>query len=196
MWRSGRVRRRPGEGKKAVTDDRTTSAVTTIEHPADDDLEAIWSRSLAVIEETVTPQQRAFVRLSTLDGVVGDTALLSVPNEFAKDVIEQRLRSAEDDGDVLSRDREEVTEPRGTQVVDGDRRLAPVVAEHHARVQRTLLARQRVRAARQHRSRAVRGARGERALAPVVDRGDLQPCDDMARVEPRRIGPPWRDAPP
>jgi chromosomal replication initiator protein len=52
----------------------------------------IWSRSLAVLEETVTPQQRAFVRLSTLDGVVGDTALLSVPNEFAKDIIEQRLR--------------------------------------------------------------------------------------------------------
>ncbi|HEX6920957.1 MAG TPA: chromosomal replication initiator protein DnaA [Actinomycetes bacterium] len=56
------------------------------------DLSQVWSRSLAVIEDTVTPQQRAFVRLSTLDGVVGDTALLSVPNEFAKDVIEQRLR--------------------------------------------------------------------------------------------------------
>jgi chromosomal replication initiator protein len=56
------------------------------------DLAEVWARSLAVIEDTVTPQQRAFVRLSSLDGVVGGTALLSVPNEFAKDVIEQRLR--------------------------------------------------------------------------------------------------------
>jgi chromosomal replication initiator protein len=56
------------------------------------DLALVWSRSLEAIEDTVTAQQRAFIRLSTLDGVVGDTALLSVPNEFAKDIIEQRLR--------------------------------------------------------------------------------------------------------
>jgi chromosomal replication initiator protein len=66
-----------------VTDDTDVDRV---------DLAQVWSRSLAVIEDTVTPQQRAFVRLTTLDGVVGDTALLSVPNEFAKDIVEQRLR--------------------------------------------------------------------------------------------------------
>jgi chromosomal replication initiator protein len=60
--------------------------------PAEVDLAAVWERSLAVLEESLSPQQRAFVRLSSLDGVVGGTALLSVPNEFAKDVIEQRLR--------------------------------------------------------------------------------------------------------
>jgi chromosomal replication initiator protein len=59
---------------------------------AEVDLQDVWARSLAVLEDTVSPQQRAFVRLSSLDGVVGETALLSVPNEFAKDVIEQRLR--------------------------------------------------------------------------------------------------------
>ena len=42
--------------------------------------------------ETVTQQQRAFIRLSRLDGVVGETALVSVPHQFAKDVIEARLR--------------------------------------------------------------------------------------------------------
>ncbi|HEU4911974.1 MAG TPA: chromosomal replication initiator protein DnaA [Actinomycetes bacterium] len=47
---------------------------------------------MGVLEDTVTPQQRAFIRLSRLDGVVGETALLSVPHQFAKDVIEQRLR--------------------------------------------------------------------------------------------------------
>ena len=52
----------------------------------------VWERALAVLEDTVTPQQRAFIRLSRLDGVVGDTALLSVPHQFAKDVIEARLR--------------------------------------------------------------------------------------------------------
>jgi len=56
------------------------------------DLVAAWSRGRAVLEDTVTPQQRAFIGLSRLDGIVGDTALLSVPHQFAKDVIEQRLR--------------------------------------------------------------------------------------------------------
>ena len=57
------------------------------------DTAAVWSRTLEAIDATVTPQQRAFVRLSTLDGVVGETALLSVPHEYAKDIIEQQLRA-------------------------------------------------------------------------------------------------------
>jgi chromosomal replication initiator protein len=56
------------------------------------DLPAVWQRCLVGIEGQVSPQQRAFVRLSTLDGVVGETALLSVPSDFAKEIIEQRLR--------------------------------------------------------------------------------------------------------
>ena len=40
------------------------------------DLAAAWSRTLTVLEDTVTPQQRAFIGLSRLDGIVGDTALL------------------------------------------------------------------------------------------------------------------------
>ncbi|HEX6936083.1 MAG TPA: chromosomal replication initiator protein DnaA [Actinomycetes bacterium] len=55
-------------------------------------LNEAWARARAVLEDTVTPQQRAFIGLSRLDGVVGETALLSVPHQFAKDVIEQRLR--------------------------------------------------------------------------------------------------------
>ena len=58
----------------------------------DDDWAQVWERALGVLEETVTQQQRAFIRLSRLDGVVGETALLSVPHQFAKDVIEARLR--------------------------------------------------------------------------------------------------------
>ncbi|MGH8970270.1 MAG: chromosomal replication initiator protein DnaA [Actinomycetes bacterium] len=52
----------------------------------------MWRRSMSTIAETVGPQQRAFVSLTRLDGVVGDTALLAVPNEFAKEIVEQRLR--------------------------------------------------------------------------------------------------------
>jgi chromosomal replication initiator protein len=54
--------------------------------------ELAWARVRERLEETVSPQHRAFIGLSRLDGVVGDTALLSVPHQFAKDVIEQRLR--------------------------------------------------------------------------------------------------------
>ncbi|MGZ4589242.1 MAG: chromosomal replication initiator protein DnaA [Actinomycetes bacterium] len=88
------------ERAEVVTDDSVTDTTDSAAAHAGgaapgadrQDLQDVWSRSLAVLEDTVTPQQRAFVRLSTLDGVVGDTALLSVPNEFAKDIIEQRLR--------------------------------------------------------------------------------------------------------
>jgi chromosomal replication initiator protein len=55
-------------------------------------LDGAWTRARAALEESVSPQHRAFIGLSRLDGVVGDTALLSVPHQFAKDVIEQRLR--------------------------------------------------------------------------------------------------------
>ena len=57
------------------------------------DLHAVWLRLLGGLSETdTTAQQRAFAKLTTLDGLVGDTALLSVPNEFAKDTIETRMR--------------------------------------------------------------------------------------------------------
>jgi chromosomal replication initiator protein len=53
---------------------------------------SVWDRARAVLEQSVTPQQRAFIGLSRLDGVVGETALLSVPHHFAKEIIEARLR--------------------------------------------------------------------------------------------------------
>src|SRR5687768_12707289 len=67
--------------------DATPDADAVAEQP-----ELAWSRVRAQLEETISPQHRAFIGLSRLDGVVGDTALLSVPHQFAKDVIEQRLR--------------------------------------------------------------------------------------------------------
>jgi chromosomal replication initiator protein len=78
-----------------VTDETATDLTRSSDVPSADGsaaLDEAWSRTLAVLEDTVTPQQRAFIGLSRLDGVVGETALLSVPHQFAKDVIEQRLR--------------------------------------------------------------------------------------------------------
>ena len=40
----------------------------------------------------MTPQQRAWLRTTRPLGLVEDTALVAVPNEFAKDVLETRLR--------------------------------------------------------------------------------------------------------
>ena len=77
-----------GEGDR-VTDDIATEVADRTLDPA---LDSAWTRARAALEESVSPQHRAFIGLSRLDGVVGDTALLSVPHQFAKDVIEQRLR--------------------------------------------------------------------------------------------------------
>ncbi len=72
-------------------DGLTESPVPGAESAAD--WAPVWARALGVLEQTVTQQQeRALVRLSRLDGVVGETALLSVPHHYAKDVIEARLR--------------------------------------------------------------------------------------------------------
>jgi chromosomal replication initiator protein len=74
-----------------------TDHLTVEGTPGSDDhdpaaLSEVWLRTLAAIDDAVTSQERAFVRLCTLDGVVGETALLSVPHEYAKDIVEQRLR--------------------------------------------------------------------------------------------------------
>ena len=86
------VRARPPgptrEGDR-VTDDIATEVADRTLDPA---LDSAWTRARAALEESVSPQHRAFIGLSRLDAVVGDTALLSVPHQFAKDVIEQRLR--------------------------------------------------------------------------------------------------------
>ena len=57
------------------------------------DLAAVW---LAATEELTgeigSAQQRAYLRLTRLRAIVEDTALLSVPDAFTRDVIESRLR--------------------------------------------------------------------------------------------------------
>ncbi len=63
--------------------------------PADGsaDLADVWDSVLASLDDdSVSSQHRAFIRLTRPVGLVGDTALLAAPNDFAKDVLETRLR--------------------------------------------------------------------------------------------------------
>jgi chromosomal replication initiator protein len=59
------------------------------------DLGKVWaSATEELADEIVSPQQRAYLRLTRLRAIVEDTALLSVPDAFSRDVIESRLRSS------------------------------------------------------------------------------------------------------
>jgi len=56
-------------------------------------LDVLWAHAIeALADSAVTPQQRAWLRTTRPLGLVEDTALVAVPNEFAKDVLETRLR--------------------------------------------------------------------------------------------------------
>ncbi|MFG1607109.1 chromosomal replication initiator protein DnaA [Actinoplanes sp. NPDC049265] len=59
------------------------------------DLSRLWDAAVAELaDEIVSAQQRAYLRLTRLRAIVDDTALLSVPDAFTRDVIESRLRPA------------------------------------------------------------------------------------------------------
>ena len=59
------------------------------------DLAAVWAATTdELADEIVSAQQRAYLRLTRLRAIVEDTALLSVPDAFTRDVIESRLRPA------------------------------------------------------------------------------------------------------
>jgi chromosomal replication initiator protein len=59
-----------------------------------DQLGPVWTRALvALADGTLSPQHRAFLRLTRPMALVGDTVLIAAPNDFARDVIENRLRA-------------------------------------------------------------------------------------------------------
>ncbi|MFV2017507.1 chromosomal replication initiator protein DnaA [Micromonospora sp. LOL_023] len=59
------------------------------------DLGAVWlATTEELADEIVSAQQRAYLRLTRLRAIVEETALLSVPDAFTRDVIESRLRPA------------------------------------------------------------------------------------------------------
>ncbi|WP_226346795.1 chromosomal replication initiator protein DnaA [Agilicoccus flavus] len=89
-----------------------------------DDLTAIWKTTLQRLNEAgITASQRAFVGQATLIGIHEGTAIIGVPDEFTRDIVETRVRSAL--VDVLS-------EHAGTDVrlaVTVDPSIRPAAAE-------------------------------------------------------------------
>jgi chromosomal replication initiator protein len=58
-----------------------------------EDFSLIWRRALDALDASgVTPQHRAFVRLTRLVGLLDGTALLAAPNDLTKEFLEQRMR--------------------------------------------------------------------------------------------------------
>jgi chromosomal replication initiator protein len=71
------------------------------------DLSKIWHATVAALGDAgLTAQQRAFLRLAKLVGLIDSTALVAVPNEYTKEVLEQRLQAQVIDalGHQLARD--------------------------------------------------------------------------------------------
>ena len=60
------------------------------------ELAALWARTLERLagQSEVTPQFQAWLSLTRPIALVEDTAVLAAPHEFAKDVLESRLRPA------------------------------------------------------------------------------------------------------
>ncbi|MFL6138945.1 MAG: chromosomal replication initiator protein DnaA [Frankiaceae bacterium] len=52
----------------------------------------VWARALIGLADGIQPQHRAFMALTRPVALVEDTALLAAPNDFAKDVLDSRLR--------------------------------------------------------------------------------------------------------
>ncbi len=71
--------------------------MTEVEHGQDQQapraLDDVWHRAVASLADgALSPQHRAWVALTRPLGLVEDTALLAAPNDFAKEVLESRLR--------------------------------------------------------------------------------------------------------
>src|SRR3954452_19728787 len=57
------------------------------------DLEAVWTRAIADLGDDVLPaQHRAWIRLTKPLALVQDTAVLATPNDFAREVLDTKLR--------------------------------------------------------------------------------------------------------
>jgi chromosomal replication initiator protein len=77
---------------ETVLERRRRDATVTM---PEDGFTAVWNRALEALDAAgVTPQQKAFVRLTRPLGLLDGTALLAAPNDLTKEVLEQRMREA------------------------------------------------------------------------------------------------------
>ncbi|GAA4394503.1 chromosomal replication initiator protein DnaA [Ornithinibacter aureus] len=95
---------------------------------ADATMVHLWRTTLEVLDSDGIPvQQRAFLSLAKLVGLIDDTVLIAVPNDFTKEIIETRLRDrvAATLGQQLGRD------VRLAVTVDPSLADAPTTADEH-----------------------------------------------------------------
>ncbi len=97
-------------------------------------LATVWADCLASLGEgSVAPQYRAFIQLTKPLALVEDTALLAAPNEFAKEILETRLRPLITDAlsQQLGREiRIAVTiEPEEAELTTPESELSSIVSE-------------------------------------------------------------------
>src|SRR6478736_2088612 len=84
------VRIEPGRGR--VQTDMTQGQVDQVAETGVDYAQ-IWQQTLGTLDSVgLSNQERAFVRLCRLVGVLDQTALVRAPNTFTKDFLEQRVR--------------------------------------------------------------------------------------------------------
>ncbi len=71
------------------------------------DFAQIWQNTISTLDADGLPaRERAFLTLARFSGLLDGTALVKVPNDYTKDVVETRVRDAGDPGAVLpARDR-------------------------------------------------------------------------------------------
>src|SRR6476661_7096380 len=59
------------------------------------DFTQIWQNTISTLDADGLPaRERAFLTLARLAGLLDGTALVKVPNDYTKDVVEQRVRDA------------------------------------------------------------------------------------------------------
>jgi chromosomal replication initiator protein len=84
---------RGSAGGPTVTDLNEDSAPDAPIPSSGPGLTEVWAATLASLDgDDLPPQHRAWIRLTRPLALVEDTALLAAPNDFAKEVLESRLR--------------------------------------------------------------------------------------------------------
>jgi chromosomal replication initiator protein len=90
------------------------------------DLDSVWTRAITGLgEDLVSAQQRAWLRMTKPLALVQGTVVLATPNDFARDVLDTRLRPLVVDALSRELDREirvaVTVDEAGTQAPAGDR---------------------------------------------------------------------------
>ena len=92
MWISARGgTSRPCDRARPRTVERDVAPVSE----ADLDFAQIWQSTISTLDaDGLSARERAFLTLGRLAGLLDGTALVKVPNDYTKDVVETRLRDA------------------------------------------------------------------------------------------------------